>query len=391
MRVALIAETFLPNVNGVTTTLCRLLEHLRDHGHEAMLLAPEGAPEQYAGAQIVPMRGVPLPAYPELRLTPPQPGITATLRRFRPDLVHLAGTVALGVAGRHAARQLGAPLVGAYHTNFPAYTTHYGLGFLRTTLYSYLRWVHNSCALTLCPSLATLADLRAHGFRRLRLWGRGVDTIGFHPRYRSEGWRASVGAGQGERLLLYVGRLAPEKRLDLLAEVLPALPNTRLVVVGDGPARAGLERRLAGAPAHFAGYLTGDELATAYASADLFVFPSDTETFGQVIQEAMASGLPVVAARAGGALDLVRHGVTGALFAPGNLAELRRNVAEILANPAGSAAMGAAGRLAAEGRSWGRVMAQLMGHYEQTLRRSRRRAAPSPSAGRSATRPLSLS
>ncbi|MGB9634554.1 MAG: glycosyltransferase, partial [Chloroflexaceae bacterium] len=145
MRIALITETFLPNVNGVVTTLCRLLEHLRSRGHEALLLAPEGAPLEYAGAEIVPMRGMPLPAYPELRITPPQPGITARLRRFRPDLVHLAGTMALGVAGRHAARRLGAPLVSAYHTDFPAYSAHYGLGFLRDLAYSYLRWVHNSC------------------------------------------------------------------------------------------------------------------------------------------------------------------------------------------------------------------------------------------------------
>lgn len=373
MRVALITETFLPNVNGVVTTLCRLLEHLRDHGHEAMLFAPEGGPEEYAGAPIVPMRGVPLPRYPELRLTPPQPGLTAQLRRFRPDVVHLAGTVALGVAGRHAALRVGAPLVGAYHTDFPAYTAHYGIGCVRALLYRYLRWVHNSCAVTLCPSSATLAELRANGFRRLRLWGRGVDTARFHPRHRNAAWRESVGARPDERVLLYVGRLAPEKRLDLLADALPSMPGTRLVFVGDGPARAGLERRLAGASAHFAGYLRGDELATAYASADLFVFPSDTETFGQVIQEAMASGLPVVAARAGGAIDLVRDGATGALFTPGHPGELRSRVGEILAAPERAAAMGAAGRVTAERRSWERVMGQLIGHYEQAA--ARRRAA----------------
>ncbi|NWF82063.1 MAG: glycosyltransferase family 1 protein [Chloroflexi bacterium] len=374
MRIALITETFLPNVNGVVTTLCRLLEHLRDRGHEALLLAPEGAPEQYAGAAIVPMRGVPLPAYPELRLTPPQPGMTAQLRRFRPDLVHLAGTVALGVAGRHAARQIGAPLIGAYHTDFPAYSAHYGLGFLRGLAYSYLRWVHNSCAFTLCPSSATIADLRAHGFRRLRLWGRGVDTVRFHPGHRSEAWRASVGARPGERLLLYVGRLAPEKRLDLLVDALPYLPGTRLVLVGDGPARPALERRLAGAPVHFAGYLRGNDLATAYASADLFVFPSDTETFGQVIQEAMASGLPVVAARAGGALDLVRPGETGALFVPGSSSDLCSRVREVLRTAEAGRVMGAAGRAAAERRSWSRVMDELLGHYERVL--ARRLKAP---------------
>ena len=373
MRIALITETFLPNVNGVVTTLCRLLEHLRSRGHEALLLAPEGAPPAYAGAEIVPMRGMPLPAYPELRITPPQPGMTARLRRFRPDLVHLAGTMALGVAGRHAARRLGAPLVGAYHTDFPAYSAHYGLGFLRDLAYTYLRWVHNSCVLTLCPSSATMADLRARGFRRLRLWGRGVDTERFHPGWRSVAWRAAVGARPNERVLLYVGRLAPEKRLDLLAEALPHLANTRLVLVGDGPARPILERRLSGAPAHFTGYLRGDDLATAYASADLFVFPSDTETFGQVIQEAMASGLPVVAARAGGAIDLVRPGETGALFTPGNVTDLCGRVRQVLEAPDRVRAMGAAGRAAAERRSWGRVMDELLGHYARILTRRRPR------------------
>ena len=369
MRIALITETFLPNVNGVVTTLCRLLEHLRAHGHEALLCAPEGSVASYAGAEIIPLRGVPLPAYPELRLTPPQLGLTAHLRRFRPDVIHLAGTMALGVAGRHAARQLRVPLVGAYHTDFPAYTAHYGLGFLRTLAYRYLRWVHNSCALTLCPSLATLADLRTHGFRRLRLWGRGVDTERFHPRHHRAAWRASVGAQPGERVLLYVGRLAPEKRVDLLADALPSLPNTRLVLVGDGPARPALERRLSGARAHFTGYLRGDDLATAYASADMFVFPSDTETFGQVLQEAMASGLPVVAARAGGAIDLVRDGATGALFQPGNATELRTQIFRLGNAPAQRAAMGAAGRAAAEQRSWGRVMDELLVHYQTTLHR----------------------
>lgn len=371
MRVALITETFLPNVNGVVTTLCRLLEHLRDRGHEALLLAPEDAVASYAGAEIIPLRGVPLPGYSELRLTPPQLGMTARLRRFRPDVIHLAGTIALGAAGRHAARQLGVPLVGAYHTDFPAYTAHYGLGFLRSLAYRYLRWVHNSCALTLCPSLATIADLRTHGFRRLRLWGRGVDTECFHPRHRSAAWRAAVGARPGERVLLYVGRLAAEKRLDLLADVLPSLPNTRLVLVGDGPARPALERRLSGARAHFTGYLRGDDLATAYASADLFVFPSDTETFGQVIQEAMASGLPVVAARAGGAIDLVRDGTTGVLFQPGNGAALREQTLRLLQTPDQCLAMGSAGRATAERRSWGRVMDDLLGHYTTAVNRQK--------------------
>jgi phosphatidylinositol alpha 1,6-mannosyltransferase len=368
MRVALITETFLPDVNGVATTLCRLLEHLQRSGDQALVFAPLGGPTSYAGAEIVPLHGVPLPMYPELKLTPPQPGITPALRRFKPDLVHLAGPAMLGPTGRYVAQALRLPLVAAYHTDFPGYSAHYGLGWMRSLAYRYLRWVHNSCALTLCPSLATLADLRAHGFRRLRLWRRGVDTERFHPRYRSMAWRESIGAQPGETLLLYTGRLAMEKRLDLLADALAGLERVRLVLVGDGPARPALERRLAGRPVHFTGFLRGQALATAYASADVFAFPSDTETFGQVIQEAMASGLPVVAARAGGAPDLVRDGVNGVCFTPGSAAELRARLRPLIADTPRRAAMGQAGRAAAERCSWSVVMDELLAQYRRVLR-----------------------
>lgn len=381
MRIALITETFLPDVNGVVTTLCRLLEHLQTQGHRALVLAPDGAPESYAGAQVVALRGVPLALYPNVRFTPPQPGVTEQLRRFRPDVLHLAGLVALAPAARFAAWRLGLPLIGAYHTDFPAYTEHYGLGSLKGLAYQYLRWMHNACALTLCPSSATLADLRTHGFRRLRLWRRGVDTRRFHPAFRSEQWRAAVGARPGETVMLYVGRLAAEKRIELLADALEGLPHVRLVCVGDGPARPALERRLAGRPAHFTGFLRGEELAAAYASADGFVFPSDTETFGQVIQEAMASGLPVLAARAGGAIDLVRPGLTGELFTPGDATELRAHIRRLAADPARRAEMGRAGRAIAERSSWSCVMDELIGHYERVRSGRRfRRSQPRPVA-----------
>lgn len=371
MRVALICETFLPDVNGVTTTLCRLLEHLQRGGHEALLFAPHGAPEQYAGVPVIPLGGMPLPMYPEVKLTPPQPGITAQLRRFRPDLVHLVGPAVMGAMVPAIARNLRLPLVASYHTDFGAYSRHYGLGFLQSGVNGWLRWIHNRCQLTLCPSSYTLRSLRSSGFRRLRIWGRGVDTQRFHPRHRSDDWRQSVGQQPGETLLLYVGRIASEKRVDLLPEALAGLPNTRLVLVGDGPYRAELERRCAGLPVHFTGYLKGHELATAYASSDAFVFPSDTDTFGQVIQEAMASGLPVVGARSGGTLDLVRDGETGRHFAPGVASDLRARLHELSASATMRAEQGHAGRLAAEGRSWPRVMGELMEHYERVrLRRA---------------------
>lgn len=374
MRIALICETFLPDVNGVTTTLCRLLEYLQYHGHDVLLFAPHGAPSSYAGAEIVPLNGMPLPLYPEVKLTPPQPGLTARLQRFQPDLVHLVGPVVLGAIVPGIVRRLGLPLIASYHTDFGAYSQHYGFGFLKHGVNAWLRWIHNRCRINLCPSRFTMNVLRAAGFRRLRIWGRGVDIERFHPRYRSEAWRAAVGVQPGERVVLYVGRVAAEKRVDLLPEAIRGLPNTRLVIVGDGPFRSELQRRCAGLPVHFTGYLKGDDLATAYASADVFVFPSDTDTFGQVVQEAMASALPVVAARAGGALDLIHHGQNGYLFTPGVVSDLRSRLREVLVSDERRLAQGTVGRAIAERRSWPRVMQELMGYYAQALRPRRVRS-----------------
>jgi glycosyltransferase involved in cell wall biosynthesis len=368
MRIALITETFLPNVNGIVTTLCRLLEYAQSKGHEMLLFAPQESPAQYAGAQIIPLRGIPFPLYPDIRFTPPQPGIVPALRQFRPDLIHLAGLMVLGPAARFAARQLRIPAIATYHTDLPAYSVHYGLGALREAAYSYLRWIHNACTLTLCPSSTILADLRRRGFRRLRLWGRGVDTVRFHPAHRREEWRTAIGARADERVLLYVGRLAAEKRLDLLADALRGMDGVRLVLIGDGPARPSLERRFAGMPVIFTGFLNGHDLAVAYASSDIFVFPSDTETFGQVVQEAMASGLPVVAAHAGGVIDLVRHEETGIFFDPGSAYSLRSAVSRLVMNPTLRIAWGQAGRIAAEQRSWPRVLDELMEYYRRALR-----------------------
>lgn len=378
MRVALICETFLPSVNGVTTTLCRVLEHLAADGHEVLLLAPHDAPTSYAGHQVIPLNSLPLPFYQEVKVTPPQLGITAHLRRFKPDLVHVVGPAVLGAGATAVVRGLGLPLLSSYHTNFGTYSTHYGVGFLKTPVDAYLRWIHNRSLLTLCPSLATMRELRAQGFRRLRVWGRGVDTTRFHPDHRSTAWRQSAGVQPGETALVYVGRLAKEKRVDLLADTLRQLQGARLIVVGDGPARSDLERRMDGLPVHFTGYLQGHDLATAYASSDVFVFPSDTETFGQVVQEAMSSGLAVVGARGGGTLDLVRDGQTGALCVPGSATDMAAQLRPLIAAPDQRLAMGHAARTTAEGRSWPVVVNELLHHYQRTmLRAPRQRLAPS--------------
>ncbi len=372
-RVALICETFLPNVNGVVETICRTLNHLEACGYETLLVAPHGSPEHYGNTRIIPLGGLPFPLYPELTLTPPQFGIAAHLRAFRPDLVHLVGPAVLGVVAPAVVNGLRVPLISSYHTDFGAYTHHYGLGGLNGVVNFWLRWIHNRSRMTLCPSTATLRKLRSWGFRRLRIWGRGVDVERFHPEHRREAWRESIGVQPHETLVMYVGRLAREKRVDLLADSLQGVEGVRLAMVGDGPARADLQHRMAGLPVHFTGYLKGQDLATAYASADVFVFPSDTDTFGQVIQEAMASGLPVIGARSGGAIDLVREGVTGQLFEPGVASDLRAHLRHVVANPQERLAMGRAGREAAEHRAWPGVMDELMGYYQYVLRRSPRR------------------
>ncbi len=315
MRIAIFSETFLPKWDGVANTVCRLLEHLADRGHESLMFAPEGAPERYAAT---PIRGLPslaFPFYPDLRLVPPVFNVERELRAFAPDLVHVVNPALLGLVGLRQARALGLPTVASYHTDLPGYTTTYGVGLLKETVWSYFRWLHNQADLNFAPSNFTKRQIEAHGFQRVKVWSHGVDTERFHPRHRSAAWRRHLTEGHPDApLLLYVGRLAPEKRLDWLRPLLDALPGTRLALVGDGPTRDELETLFAESPTVFTGYLQGQDLSHAYASADLFVFPSDSETFGNVVLEAMASGLPVVAAGAGGPVDLVRDGHNGYLF-----------------------------------------------------------------------------
>jgi glycosyltransferase involved in cell wall biosynthesis len=301
MRIALFTETFLPKIDGIVRTLCRLLEHLSHRGHTALLFAPEGGPACYAGTSIVGLPGYTFPLYPELKLVPPTTDVKRHLEVFQPEVVHIVNPVSLGLAGLRQARRLGVPVIASYHTDLPGFTQLWGLGALRGPSWTFLRWIHNQADLNLCLSYATRSDLEAHGFQRVKVWSRGVDTGQFHPGHRSAEWRGRLSGGHPDApLLLFVSRLSPEKRVEWLHPVLNALPGARLAIVGDGPLRPALERTFADTPTVFTGYLHGRDLASAYAAADIFVFPAANETFGNVVLEAMASGLPVVAARAGG-------------------------------------------------------------------------------------------
>jgi phosphatidylinositol alpha 1,6-mannosyltransferase len=305
-----------------------------------------------------------LPLYPGFRVGLPGPAVRAAIAAHRADLVHLAGPAVLGASGAAAAAQLGIPFVAVYATDMAAHARAYHLGsageaFCRR----HLRGIHNAAARTLAPSSATAAVLREQGFERVHVWGRGVDTVRFDPSRHSHRLRADL-APDGEVIVGYVGRLATEKRLDLLADV-SNLPGVRLVIVGAGPAEAAARRALPGAV--FLGQRQGDELARTYASLDVFVHSGPHETFGNTLQEAAASGLPVVAPAAGGPLDLVEDGVTGFLVPPCDQAALASAVSRLAANPGLRAAQGAANRLAVLGRTWPRRCAELTTHYQEAI------------------------
>ncbi|HEV2238941.1 MAG TPA: glycosyltransferase family 1 protein [Ktedonobacterales bacterium] len=366
MRVALVTENFLPKLDGVTRTLAMLLEHLQRRGHRVALFGPSGAPDVYAGARVFGAPGVPLPFYPELRALIPTPLLEERLVNFQPDVVHVVEPMLLGAAGIHWAQKIGAPLVSSYHTDLAAYCAYYQLGALAQPVWAYRRFLHNLCLHTLCPSPTTASQVAARGIQRVGVWPRGVDAALFAPERRSAAWRARItGAAVDTPIVLYVGRLSPEKNLAALVAAFRALADTEahLVLVGDGPARGQLEQALGGPRVTFTGYLSGEALATAYASADVFAFPSLTETFGQVAQEAMASGLPVVAFDAGGVHDLVAHERTGLLAPAGDAAAFAAALAALVASPARRLRLGAQGREFALRHTWERVMDGLLEVY----------------------------
>lgn len=344
------------------------IEELVRSGDEVLIFAPSGAPASYAGARIHGVPGLPLPQYPQIRLCPPHPGIGRALKRFGPDVIHIVNPAVLGPGGAFYARRLKIPLVASYHTNVAIYARFYGLDFLENAILRWTRTWHNRAQVNLCTSEATRDYLLREGIKRVRLWPQGVDARRFHPERASHEWRSRLFGGHLEaKVLLYVGRLAPEKDIGHLKVVLRGLPDARLAIVGDGPARKALEKEFRGTKTVFTGLLTGGELAAAYASADLFLFPSTTETLGMAMIEALSSGLPVVAARAGAAHEVVSEGESGLLYEPGSDEELVGAVRRILDDDALHASLSREARAAAEERSWEASTAALRCYYEEVL------------------------
>lgn len=360
MRVAIVTESFLPHVNGVTHSVVRTLEHLRAAGHEALVLAPGDPPARVHGARVVALRSVPLPGYAQVRVAVPSARtVTRELAAFAPDVLHLASPFATGRPAVRAAAALGLPTVAVYQTDVAGFAGRYGLGAATDAAWRVVRSVHEQVDLTLAPSATAARALVAHDVPRVAVWPRGVDTVRFAPHHRDEAWRRRL-APDGAALVGYVGRLAAEKQVADLA-VLQDVPGVRVVVVGHGPQAADLRRALP--HALFLGQVTGDALSRVVASLDVAVQTGPHETFCQSAQEALAAGVPLVAVGAGGVAELVDPSRTGWLYPPGDLAALRAAVVDLAGDPAKRRAMGAAGRRQVEGRTWQVVGEQLLTHY----------------------------
>ncbi|GAB4005863.1 glycosyltransferase family 4 protein [Nocardioides ultimimeridianus] len=362
VRVLVVSESFLPQINGVTNSVRRVLEHLQAEGHEAELVAPTG-PATYAGFAVTRARGANLPFYRDFRIgLETQRRLRAVMLRFRPDVVHIASPATLGYQAARAAQELGIPAVAIYQTDLVGFAERYDVPGGARAAAALTRRIHTQVDRTLAPSSASIAQLRELGVPEVYRWARGVDTALFRPEARSQELRSSIAPGR--KLVGYVGRLAAEKELDLLTAIARD-PGHELVLVGGGPE----EQRLRGLlpDAHFLGLLHGEDLAAAYASLDVFVHTGRHETFCQSAQEALASGVPVVAPRSGGPIDVVADRVDGFLYTPGDRRTLHRLVTTLVADDALRARMGAAGLAKVQERTWHAVNEQLIGHYRDVM------------------------
>jgi glycosyltransferase involved in cell wall biosynthesis len=393
LRIAVVTETYPPEVNGVALTAARFVECLRAEGHEIQLVRPRQAADERdastAGFEEVLTRGVPIPRYPNLKMgLPAKRALEARWSFRRPDVVHIVTEGPLGWSALRAAAKLRLPVVSDFRTNFHAYSSHYGIGWLKKPILAYLRKFHNRTLATLVPTEALRAELAALGFRGLRVVARGVDTALFDPARRSEELRARWGAGPSDPVLLHVGRIAPEKNLEALAAAFIAAkavaPRARLVLVGDGPARKALQERCPGAV--FAGLRRGEDLAAHYASGDVFLFPSLTETFGNVTLEALASGLAVVAYDYAAARELIEDGRNGLAPAFDDTPGFVLAAARLAGDAVRARALGGAARASALALDWARVGQKLEAILLSAAETATAGPAPAPRAPRPGAR-----
>ena len=367
MRIAIVTESFLPQINGVTNSVLRVLEHLKNEDHQALVIAPESidAPREYEGFRIkrVPsleMKGLIPLGFPQRALEPLIDG-------FAPDVIHLASPIFLGKYASKIAQNLNIPTLSIYQTDVAGFARHYGLTVAHNSLKKWVAKIHSSSDRTLAPSTWSCKDLEQSGVKNVHLWQRGVDAVKFSPEKRDIDLRCELlGSRPDRKIIGYVGRLANEKRIDDLA-TLDARDDIQFVIVGEGPARSRLERVLKNA--RFVGYQSGEELARYYASLDIFVHTGKHETFCQSVQEALASGVPVIAPNFGGPTDLVKHGWTGYLINTADSVALNQNVNNLL-NKHEPAILRERTRSSVIDNSWDLVNGQLMNHYRELIQLS---------------------
>ncbi|MBZ0276305.1 MAG: glycosyltransferase family 1 protein [Anaerolineae bacterium] len=368
MRVALFTETFLPKIDGIVTVICLLLDHLTARGIETVIVAPKMGVERYHETPVIGVPGVTLPLYPELKVGPPTFSTYRQLRDFQPDIAHFIHPALIGGAGMLMAKYLDIPTVASFHLDISRLVHHFNLGFIEPVTDWLTRFMFNQADYTLAPSRLIQRDMLELGVHNVGLWGRGVDAERFNPKFYRDDMRAELSDGHPDDvILLYVGRLSSEKQLEQLRPILEQVPGTRLALVGDGPARESLEQHFAGTPTRFMGYMQGERLSQAYASGDIFVFPSALETFGLVVVEAMAAGLPVVASRVGGVGDVVQEGQTGYTFEVGDTTALVEGVRRLTINRERIAEMGRAARAFAETQTWPAMMDEVIDLYARLI------------------------
>ncbi|WP_028782924.1 glycosyltransferase [Thalassobacillus devorans] len=382
MKIAIITETFLPSTDGVVTRLKEAIKHLQKENNEVIVIAPDLGVKEYEGAIVEGVKTTRMPFYKSKEFSMPQKKVKDLLVKHEPDLVHVVNPALVGVSGVYYASKLGYPLIASYHTHVPKYLDYYRLYPFKPAVWWYFKKLHSYADLNLCTSKAIQKELIEKKIPNVHVWDRGVAIDKYHPSYYNQKMRERLSGGKPDnKLLVFVGRLAPEKEIHKLKPMLERRNDISLAIVGDGPVRHQLEKTFEGTNTTFTGFLYGEELSQAFASGDAFIFPSVTETLGLVILEAMASGLPVIAAKSGPTMEQVEDGRTGLLFENEDTDSLIRAI-EKIEDPELHEQLSVNARNEAEKFSWQKPSEQILDFYYQTLKVFQKNQVKAPKEGK---------